>query len=1178
MTQLSSTASTCAAQWKMWRVKVFSVICFTAVYAAQGPQDDTRKPTLKLLSPWQDFFEKESVGFSCEDNSYDWEFTWYRNEKKIEVDVDQNLEEDQSYLNISSVTRSYQGVYACIALPMNNSGNSTGFSNTVNITVYDKTPKPTVSKVPDFNSMYVGETVNFTCKVDVSSGWKYQWYKDGNELPDTSETISIHLGLSGKVEYWCKATRGETTSTDISEKVQQDVLEIPVPSLKLVTPWLDVFPSERVKLSCVMDDTSDWTYTWYKGSLPVRADNVSFDSNGATLSISSASAAHVGQYICKGHLKDRSVNSSSSSGLDLKVYDKKPTVILTQDPEYKVMFPGESVSFSCHINVSTGWEYLWNKDSDPLTVSGNNYTISSVGITNSGSYTCKAKRGSDQAFLTESSQPVHLEVEGNKPKPSMIQQPDVNKVYTGESVSFECKVKLSSGWVYHWYKDGTQLPINNSSLNIHDATLSNNGTYKCMAIRDKTTYSTEHSDSRILHVSEIPIPSLKLVTPWLDVFPSERVKLSCVMDDTSDWTYTWYKGSLPVRADNVSFDSNGATLSISSASAAHVGQYICKGHLKDRSVNSSTSSGLDLKVYDKKPTVILTQDPEYKVMFPGESVSFSCHINVSTGWEYLWNKDSDPLTVSGNNYTISSVGITNSGSYTCKAKRGSDQAFLTESSQPVHLEVEGNKPKPSMIQQPDVNKVYTGESVSFECKVKPLSGWVYHWYKDGTQLPINNSSLNIHDATLSNSGTYKCMAIRDKTAYSTEHSDSRILRVSEIPVPSLKLVTPWLDVFPTESVKLSCGMDVTSDWTYTWFKDGQQVLAHTVSFDSDAATLSISSAAASHRGQYRCSGKLKSRSVSSNFSSVQTLDVHDTKPRVTLMQNPIHNVMHTGDSVSFSCHINVSSGWEYLWYKDGNQFAVSGNNHTISSVVRTNTGSYQCQVKRGRNTVFYSDQSQAVRLVIKERPLADITLLTGWSEVFSTDSLVLRCRVLESQDVWNYKWLKEGQQINVSLSEKYTVTPENNPEQSLYTCQGIRTGRPSYSKTSDSFKTKNLLLKRRVLLSISGFIFFAIIAIFIGCIVLRVFRKPGNGEDKPEETDLFLTMAQLKDRDDAPCPLVQYITDAELNASSKQEADENGTISGETTPLPISSQEDQAVTSESHDTTENNGGLVSFKQ
>lgn len=98
--------------------------------------------------------------------------------------------------------------------------------------------------------------------------------------------------------------------------------------------------------------------------------------------------------------------------------------------------------------------------------------------------------------------------------------------------------------------------------------------------------------------SEIPVPSLKLMTAWFDVFPEETVKMSCGMDYSSDWTYTWYKDGQLVQADNVvSFDTNEATLSIYSASAAHAGEYKCKGHLNDRSVSSSSSSGLILTVY-----------------------------------------------------------------------------------------------------------------------------------------------------------------------------------------------------------------------------------------------------------------------------------------------------------------------------------------------------------------------------------------------------------------------------------------------------------------------------------------------------------------------------------------------------------------------------------------------------
>lgn len=155
------------------------------------------------------------------------------------------------------------------------------------------------------------------------------------------------------------------------------------------------------------------------------------------------------------------------------------------------------------------------------------------------------------------------------------------------------------------------------------------------------------------------------------------------------------------------------------------------------------------------------------------------------------------------------------------------------------------------------------------------------------------------------------------------------------------------------------------------------------------------------------------------------------------MQTPAYNLMHSGDKVSFSCHMNVSSGWEYILHKDKDKIELpeSGNSYVIDSVVTTNTGSYQCQAKRRSDKDFLTGLSPASRLkvvgkflltsllhfsvrmcvecdyqnvfvhcVSTERPKAAIVLLTGWSEVFSTDSLILKCEVQESQDVWNYTW------------------------------------------------------------------------------------------------------------------------------------------------------------------------------
>lgn len=94
-------------------------------------------------------------------------------------------------------------------------------------------------------------------------------------------------------------------------------------------------------------------------------------------------------------------------------------------------------------------------------------------------------------------------------------------------------------------------------------------------------------------------------------------------------------------------------------------------------------------------------------------------------------------------------------------------------------------------------------------------------------------------------------------------------------------------------------------------------------------------------------------------------DSSGTKPRVLLIQSPDHTLMHTEDSVSFLCHINTSTGWEFLWYKDDSLIIVSGNNLTISSVLLKDAGSYKCQVRRGNSPIFHSQPSPTRNLSIE---------------------------------------------------------------------------------------------------------------------------------------------------------------------------------------------------------------------
>ncbi|XP_076734865.1 cell adhesion molecule CEACAM5 isoform X2 [Maylandia zebra] len=871
-----------------------------------------------------------------------------------------------------------------------------------------------------------------------------------------------------------------------SESTAPPPFEPPVPVLERTSSWSDVFSSEKVVLECKATSSSELIITWKKDGSPLGSGpNLSPSPDKSVLTITASSTQDSGNYTCVVEGKKKPSQTKESGPVEITVYDP-PTPGLQLQTAWKDVFEGEAVEFRCHVVSSTpGWTFTWHRNkqqlqNNPVEIingNGSSLKINPVRQTHKGSYTCKAhltSRGVNSGFSSE----VMIQVSAEKPTLTLTRDPEYDVMFAGEAVTFSCAISVQSAWTYLWYKDGSQLPGSSDKLKVQIRGTADQGSYTCKA----------------------------------------------------------------TRGQNSAF-------------------------------NTDSSAAKQLKVQPEKPTLTLTRDPEYDVMFAGEAVTFSCAISVQSEWTYLWYINGSKVTGSSDKLKVQIRGTADQGSYTCKATRGQNSAFIIDSSAAKQLKVQQNKPKPTITQQPDAKKLYVGENVSFECKVENSDGWSYDWYKDEASIPNNSNSLKMKGLVLLNGGVYKCKAKRDKTGFNTEFSDQRTVQISEIPVPTLKLVTKWPDVFPTESVNMSCEMQKDSaDWTYAFYRDGTKV-QH---YNSDKGrNLSITSASTSDGGNYSCSGKLKSRDVYSTKGSPLNLHVYDAKPTVTLEQNPAHNLMHSEDSVSLNCHVNVSSGWTYLWYKDGSKLDLSGSKYNITSVATKDSGSYKCKVSRGTERVFYSSYSNKIKLNVEERPKASIVLLTGWSDVFSTDSLSLKCEVKESTHNWmHYTWFKEGERID-SFNVTHTVTPSNDPDQSTYTCCAHADERPLYSKSSDSFKTKNLLLKRRVLLSISGCIVFGIAAVLIGCVALRVFRKPNGRDDKMEEVNLFPTMAELKITD-VPCPLVEYITDASLNAPAKEEEEENGTVCSETTPLPITKQEDQAATTDNQETTETNGGLSSF--
>ncbi|KAF7656062.1 hypothetical protein LDENG_00047020 [Lucifuga dentata] len=371
---------------------------------------------------------------------------------------------------------------------------------------------PTLSVDPPAAQIYAGESVSLSCSTtDSPPDWTYLFFHNDQDKPLQSSNPSYtsyninSSKLTDRGTYWCQVKRRQEPSA-FSNSISLVVNDPPTPSLQLESGWLDVFPTENVEFRCSIPGGSEWTFSWYREGQEVleKDSNMVFAAERSVLTVTAASQLYAGNYVCKGRHKSKAITTGNSNPLLLSVY-------------------------------------------------------------------------------------------AHKPKPSVIQTPKFDKMYTGESVSLSCRVSMSTGWQYVWYQNNKELQTTDK-YTLNSPNQSNSGQYMCQAKRGKTPFYSDESETVTLHFSDPPKPSLKLVTRWLDVFESEEMEMSCEMNG-SDWTFTWYKNGKILHEDfNTLFE--GSSLFIMSATQAVQGIYSCKAHHSTRKVSSELSNTANITVYE----------------------------------------------------------------------------------------------------------------------------------------------------------------------------------------------------------------------------------------------------------------------------------------------------------------------------------------------------------------------------------------------------------------------------------------------------------------------------------------------------------------------------------------------------------------------------------------------------
>uniref|UniRef100_A0A9J8AKH0 Ig-like domain-containing protein n=1 Tax=Cyprinus carpio carpio TaxID=630221 RepID=A0A9J8AKH0_CYPCA len=331
-------------------------------------------------------------------------------------------------------------------------------------------------------------------------------------------------------------------------------------------------------------------------------------------------------------------------------------------------------------------------------------------------------------------------------------------------------------------------------------------------------------------------------------------------------------------------------------------------------------------------------------------------------------------------------------------------------------------------------------NTELHCTDELVSQWlsdVKEWAADETPDTSHASSTH-RGLQQSIEGLYLRVRQRKQTLYRQNVLMSFIHSGLTQALPRSTLtVSPNRPVFTGERVSLKCVINSDhSGWRYEWNKGSTKVSErHTVNRN----TLTIERSETSDAGLYTCRGHIDGRSVSSQSSSAVSLSVKDLKSKPELTSDPAGAAL-TGNTVTLTCRMNLSSGWDFYW-----------NKHTLNSETKTQTnsyrvkidsvsdgGQYRCRAGRGK-PVYYTQYSDALWVNVTVSAKAVVTVRPD-ERVFRGETITLRCDIKWGGDTeWTYRWETQGtnNQNNSISTQELNISSVEDFHSGKYTCTGL---------------------------------------------------------------------------------------------------------------------------------------------
>ncbi|XP_064156297.1 killer cell immunoglobulin-like receptor 2DL5B [Anguilla rostrata] len=108
----------------------------------------------------------------------------------------------------------------------------------------------------------------------------------------------------------------------------------------------------------------------------------------------------------------------------------------------------------------------------------------------------------------------------------------------------------------------------------------------------------------------------------------------------------------------------------------------------------------------------------------------------------------------------------------------------------------------------------------------------------------------------------------------------------------------------------------------------------------------------------------------------------------------------------------------------------------------------------------HTQSSLLISRMLDSLPQAQLTVQSGWTDIFPTETVTLRCVIQGSSTEWMYKWYRDGRELPVDKADSssvngdtYTILSADQSHAGLYTCRGAHTRRASVHSLVSSSAT-----------------------------------------------------------------------------------------------------------------------------